>query len=101
VELFIAVLPYVGLAKKCPIKTRETAGIYGAGLTIVLPGKAGTISESLHAEKSSPYGLKSAGGSEEDLVGWRRDLLSNIIHGFREKRYWQTENFQSYPGPLF
>jgi hypothetical protein len=72
--VFIAVLPFIGLAKRCP-KTREITGIYGAGLTINMPGKLGTSKGSLHAATSFSYGLKGGGESEEDRVGWISILL--------------------------
>jgi hypothetical protein len=59
----MAVLPFLGLAKRCPIKTRETAGFYGAGLTIDVP-EPGTSINSLRAVTLSPDGLKNEGGSK-------------------------------------
>jgi len=45
----------------------QIAGIYGAGLTIDVPGKPGTTFGSLHSETASPYGLKGGGDLREDL----------------------------------
>jgi hypothetical protein len=45
------------LAKICPIKVRETAGIYRTGLTKDGP-KSARAAESLHAGRSSPQDMK-------------------------------------------
>lgn len=58
--------PLLGLAKIWPIKTREIAGIYGAGSTIDVSMKLGTTVGSLHSVTLSPYGLKGDGNSRED-----------------------------------
>jgi hypothetical protein len=56
----------LGLAKICPIKVRETTGIYRTGLTRDGP-KSGRAVESLHAGRSSPQGMKGDRMVEEKV----------------------------------
>jgi len=73
----------LGSAKIRPIKTRESAGIYRAGLTIDM--SSSTTLGVFIVRTSSPESLKNDGHFEEILC-W---CVSTTIHVFRNKRYFE------------